>query len=178
MNKHSSLLRTVLHTCTLLFLCFSVPVYAFQADTSAYQTQRLKVNSLLAQRSAKFGQYDQSLSQRTGIFGLQTKQDIQNSNEILRQIVLNDNNIFKELKILMEYKDQQVQMIQRNASNTNGRIQSYMASIKKLQDQNELLKREAGNAKDTRMLAIYIIIFLGLTLAGSTYFFKKKLKAG
>jgi len=178
MNKHSSPLRLLLYTCTLLFLCVSAPVYAIQADTSAYQTQRLKVNSLLAQRSAKFGQYDQSLSQRTGIFGLQTKQDIQNSNEILRQIVLNDNNIFKELKILMEYKDQQVQMIQRNASSTNSRIQSYMTSIKKLQDQNELLKNEAGSAKDTRMLAIYIIIFLGLTLAGSIYFFRKKLKTG
>lgn len=177
MNKHLSLPYILLHTCAIFFLFFSAPVYA-QTDTSAYQAQRLKVNSLLAQRSAKFGQYDQSLNQRTGIFGLQTKQDIQNSNEILRQIVLNDNNIFKELKILMEYKDQQVQMIQRNASNSNSRIQSYMASIKKLQDQNELLKKEAGNAKDTRTLAIFIIIFLGLTLAVSIYFFQKKIKAG
>jgi hypothetical protein len=52
----------------VLFLAISCQVSA-QVDTSAYQTQRLKVNALLNQRSAKFGQYDQSLDTRTGIFG-------------------------------------------------------------------------------------------------------------
>jgi hypothetical protein len=62
----------------VLFLAISCQVSA-QVDTSAYQTQRLKVNALLNQRSAKFGQYDQSLDTRTGIFGFQTKSDVKNT---------------------------------------------------------------------------------------------------
>ena len=161
----------------LFICCISFSARAFQADTSAYQTQRLKVNSLLTERSNKFGQYDQSLDQRTGIFGFQTKQDIKNSNEILRQIVLNDNNIFKELKILMNYKDQEVQQAQRNANSTNSRIQSYRLSIKKLQDQNELLKKEAENLRGGRTLYIGITIFSLVALLGVVYFFRTKLKA-
>jgi hypothetical protein len=156
--------------------CISFSVRAFQADTSAYQTQRLKVNSLLTERSNKFGQYDQSLDQRTGIFGFQTKQDIKNSNEILRQIVLTDNYIFKELKILMDYKDREMQQARRNASNTNSRIQAYMLSIKKLQDQNELLRKEAENTRGGRILYISIAIFSLIALLGTVYFFRNKLR--
>lgn len=99
-------------------------MHAFaQQDTTAYTAQRAKVNSLLAERSAKFGQYDESLNQRTGIFGWQTKRDIKNSNEILRQVVLTDNNIFKELKVLMDYKDLQNQQKVAVADNSQERIE-------------------------------------------------------
>jgi peptidoglycan hydrolase CwlO-like protein len=141
-----------------------------QIDTSSYQNQRLKINSLLQERSARFGQYEQSLNERTGIFGFQTKQDIKNSNEILRQITLNDNNIFKEIKVLLDYKDLQVQQIQRTAQSNTERIQSYMAAIKKLQDQNEILRNqireqetESGNS------SFYVIIAMAVLLLAAAY---------
>jgi hypothetical protein len=177
MIKLLPFLRLPVLTFLAMFTCtcgISFSARAFQADTSAYQTQRLKVNSLLAERSNKFGQYDQSLDQRTGIFGFQTKQDIKNSNEILREIVLNDNNIFKELKILMNYKDQEVQQAQRDARSINSRIQSYMLSIKKLQDQNELLKKEAETGKGGQLLSVSIAILSLIALVWTIYFFKKK----
>ena len=55
----------------------------------------------LADRTAKFGQYSQSLSMHTGIFGLQTKKDIRRSNDILMDIVKTDDSIYTELKILL-----------------------------------------------------------------------------
>src|SRR5690554_7464066 len=64
-------------------------------DTLAYEIQRQRVNTLLDQRSARFGQFDQSLNSRTGIFGLKTKKDMQNSIDILKEIVITDNNIFR-----------------------------------------------------------------------------------
>lgn len=160
----------------LLLLGFSLQAAAFQSDTSAYQLQRLKINGLLAERSTRFGQYDQSLDARTGIFGFQTKRDIKNSNEILRQIVLNDNNIFKELKILMDYKDQEVKEVINTANSTNSRIQAYMLSIKKLQDQNQFLKKEAQQLERGKTFYHYIIIFLVLALGGTGYVLLKKLK--
>ncbi|MCZ4243673.1 hypothetical protein [Pedobacter punctiformis] len=147
-----------------------------QQDTSAYQIQRTKINSLLNERSAKFGQYDQSLNEKTGIFGWQTKKDIKNSNEILRQIVLNDNDIFKELKILMDYKDLQNQKVVVDANNSEERIENYMRTIKKLQDQNTQLKSEVTGNTGFKNISVYIIVFLILVMSGGTYFFYKKLK--
>ena len=159
----------------LLFcLTFSYTAVAQSNDTSAYLTQRLKINSLLADRSARFGQYDLSLNARTGIFGLQTKQDLKNSNEILRAIILNDNNIFRELKILMNYKDQQVQQVQSTASSTKKRIAGYMLSIKNLQEQNDILKQRADKIEAKSNTSTYIIILLSLIIvAGGIYFYNK-----
>ena len=157
----------------LLFigLSLAVPVMAAQTDTSAYQTQRLKINALLAERSSRFGQYDLSLSARTGIFGLQTKNDLKNSNEILRQIILDDNNIFRELKILMNYKDQEVQQVQSNASANKKRIEGYMLAIRKLQDQNDRLKADTSVVTEKKDNSTYIIIFLSVVIiAGGIYF--------
>lgn len=159
-----------------LFVGMAMNAAAFQSDTSAYQIQRLKINGLLSERSTRFGQYDQSLDARTGIFGFQTKRDIKNSNEILRQIVLNDNNIFRELKILMDYKDQEVKNVIINANSTNERIEGYMMSIKKLQDQNQNLRKEALSIEKGKRFYHYVIIFLSLALVGSVLFFLKKLK--
>ena len=161
----------------LLFcLTFRYRAVAQSNDTSAYLTQRLKINSLLADRSARFGQYDLSLNARTGIFGLQTKQDLKNSNEILRAIILNDNNIFRELKILMNYKDQQVQQVQSTASSTKKRIAGYMLSIKNLQEQNEMLKERADKVEAKSNTSTYIIILLSLIIVGGGIFFYTKLK--
>lgn len=160
----------------LLLICISFDALALQTDTSAYQTQRLRINALLAERSAKFGQYEESLNARTGIFGFQTKNDIRNSNEILRQIVLNDNNIFRELKTLMDYKDLEVTAVKSNADQTNNRIRSYQLAIKTLQDQNEQLRQEAKVLSKSKVFSNTVIILLLLSLVGLAWFFLKKLK--
>lgn len=163
----------------LLFITisFSLTAMALPADTSAYHLQRSKINALLAERSAKFGQYDLSLSARTGIFGLQTKNDLKNSNEILRGIILNDNNIFRELKSLMDYKEQEVQQVQNNASTTQKRIQGYMAAIKNLQQENDKLKAETAKVTKKSDTELYIIITLAfIIIAGSIGFYAKTRK--
>lgn len=150
-----------------LFILTGLNAYSIQPDTSAYQLQRVKINNLLAERSSRFGQYDLSLSARTGIFGLQTKNDLKNSNEILRSIILNDNNIFRELKVLMNYKDQEVSQAQNISINNRKRIEAYMLTIKKLQDQNESLKvKLAAAEKDTSSSSFFYIV-LGLLLLTS-----------
>jgi len=156
----------------MLFMCLLCLAFSSQAqvDTNSYQTQRFKINELLKERSARFGQYDQSLNQRTGIFGFQTKKDIKNSNEILRQIVLNDNNIFKELKVLLEYKDLQVQQVQSTAKASNERISAYMAAIKKLQDQNEILRKQLSEQeKESGNTSFYVILLMAALLVAAGY---------
>lgn len=133
-----------------------------QQDSSTYQVQRVKINGLLNQRSLKFGQYDESLKQRSGIFGLQTKKDLRNSNDILRSVVLNDNQIFKEIKVLMEYKDLQNQQKLANAGSDAARMNGYMQTIKKLQEQQEKLnshiaaKNHPGNGFITAVIGLVL----------------------
>lgn len=160
----------------MFLMAFSIQGHA-QNDSAAYQSQRIKINALLMQRSAKFGQYEQSLTARTGIFGFQTKNDIKNSNEILREIALNDNNIFRELKVLMDYKDVQVQQVQNTAAINNDRIQRYMLAIKKLQDRNYELKLRLQKQSLRQNVLYYAGGLLILICAGLIYILLKKIKA-
>jgi hypothetical protein len=158
----------------LLFVLTSATILNLKAqDTSAYELQRAKINALLAERSAKFGQYDKSLTTKTGIFGFQTKKDIRNSNEILRQIVLNDNEIFTQLKVLMDYKDLQAEQIKSTVNTNSESILSYRRTIKQLQDQSKKLTKELDKAEASSSLAH---LFMGLSLIGCivlTYFLNK-----
>ena len=145
-----------------LLIIVSLTEVTFAQDSTAYELQRNKINSLLAERSAKFGQYEESLSARTGIFGFQTKKDIKNSNEILRQIALNDNAIFTELKVLLDYKDLQFQQVKSNVDHNELRIDSYKRTIRDLQVKNEELldynKKTDKNASYLQfLLALFII---------------------
>ncbi len=160
----------------LLLFFFVLPATVLAQDSSAYELQRNKINSLLAQRSARFGQYQKSLNARTGIFGMQTKKDIKNSNEILRQIALNDNNIFRELKILMEYKEMQVQQVQNTAEAYNDRIQRYMQAIKKLQDKNESLKLVVAESERQQTFLHYVIACLAIAFFGTVIIMYGKIR--
>lgn len=160
----------------LLLFFFVLPVAVLAQDSTAYELQRNKINALLAQRSARFGQYQQSLGTRTGIFGMQTKKDIKNSNEILRQIALNDNNIFRELKILMEYKEMQVQQVQSTAVAYNERIQRYTQAIKKLQDKNEQLKLVVSESARQQTFLQYVIACLAIAFFGTVIVMYSKIR--
>jgi hypothetical protein len=145
----------------LILVCTVHSLSSFAQDTTAYEIQRLKVNALLAERSAKFGQYDNSLNERTGIFGFQTKRDIRNSNEILRQIALTDNDIFKELKVLLDYKDMLVQQVKTTNTSNSESILNYRRTIKDLQTQNQDLSDKLEKAENSSTIAhVFMAIFL------------------
>lgn len=145
----------------ILLTCFLFKINAYSQDSTAYELQRNKINALLAERSAKFGQYDESLNARTGIFGFQTKRDIKNSNEILRQIAINDNNIFSELKVLLDYKDLQFQEVKSNVDHHQVRIDSYKKTIRDLQVKNEeLLAYNQKIGKSNDYLQLFLALFV------------------
>jgi hypothetical protein len=155
------------------FLClFFTDVFAqANTDSVAYQRQRQKINDMLAVRSQKFGQYDKSLSEHTGIFGFQTKKDIRRSNDILMDIVKTDNAIYAQLKILLEYRtfqQSQVQDKSKEAENTAlesmytiNRLQNQLDKLKKEQDENIRLQDKASlNFKIIVFILVGIILFL------------------
>ena len=152
----------------LTFFLASAQCTLAQSDSSAYQLQRKKINDLLSQRSEKFGQYDQSLKLQTGIFGLKTKKDMQRSNDILTDIVLNDNTIFKELKILLDFKDLEKSTIESRSTQNQYRIGKYMETITKLQNEQDRLQRDIKLLEKSRLnykWIIFISLLVGSALA-------------
>ena len=110
----------LMRACLFVFMLAIHSSMAIAENTpSAYQTQRLKINSLLDRRSEKFDQYQNSLSKRTGIFGLKTKKDMQRSINILSEITETDNVILKELKTLFEYKDMERVTVESRAETSD-----------------------------------------------------------
>lgn len=151
-------------------------LFAQHTDSSAYHAQRAKVNKLLDQRSNSFGQYDASLGKRTGIFGMKTKRDMQASNDILRQIVLTDNDIFSELKILLDYKDFEKNQVQTKADDTEGRINRYQTTITRLQQNNESLKIETEKTVlKADKLFNYLLITIFILIISIWYLIKSKI---
>lgn len=150
---------------------------ALAQDPTAYELQRNKVNALLSQRSVKFGQYQKSLNSKTGIFGLQTKKDIKNSNEILRQITLHDNNIFRELKVLMDYKEMQVQQVQSTAQATTEKVERFTLAIDKLKERNAALNAQVVEQAANQKILYYVIAGLAALFLVTVIFFSLRLRA-
>jgi len=157
----------------LCILClFPILVFAQKSnsDSLAYQLQRAKINQMLESRRQKFGQYDESLKKHTGIFGLQTKKDIRRSNDILMDIVKTDDDIFRELKILMDYRVFQQQQAQTHSTQSETATLAYMTTINKLREQIDQLKLEAEKEKTHQTSLLRILIGVIVLLFVSTLY--------
>ena len=148
-----------------LFSVFIADVYAqVNTDSLAYQLQRKKINGMLDIRRQKFGQYDESLSQQTGIFGLQTKKDIKRSNDILMDIVKTDDDIFQQLKILLDYRTFQQKQVESHSNQADSSNIGFMNEINKLRLQNDKLVHDAEIADQERQkkTQMSLLIIIGL----------------
>ena len=144
--------------CVLCLLPVLVFAQKSNSDSLAYQLQRAKINQMLENRRQKFGQYDQSLKMHTGIFGLQTKKDIRRSNDILMDIVKTDDDIFRELKILMDYRVFQQQQAQTHSTESENVTLAYMNTINRLRGQIDQLKQEAQQEKVHQQNLLRILV--------------------
>ncbi len=154
--------KKIILTC---LVCLSTIVVFAQEknDSLAYQLQRQKINNMLDQRALKFGQYQESLGKRTGIFGLQTKKDIRRSDDILMDIVKTDNAIYRELKILFDYTIFQRTQVQSHSKEAEKSNLGYMTTINRLRAQVDQLKADAAKQQQGQeKTRLQFIIALGL----------------
>lgn len=139
-------------------------------DSLTFEAQRARVNQLLDSRSKRFGEYATSLEKKTGVFGLfKTKKDMQKSNDILRELVINDNNIFLETRKLLDLKDAQSERYQKLASEYDQQVSAYMKTINKLQNENDKLRGEISQLQDVDQGSdnkLFFAIVLILILVG------------
>jgi hypothetical protein len=162
-------------SCLMCFLCASSFAQKTNPDSLAYQLQRKKINDMLDVRKQKFGQYDESLSKHTGIFGMQTKKDIRRSNDILTDIVHSDEDIFREIKILLDYRTSQQQTVQSHSVESEKINLAFMNTINRLRQQADQLKQDALKDKQQqeKTQQVHIIIFV-LMLGSILYLLMRK----
>jgi hypothetical protein len=155
-------------------LLFGACVFAqVNTDSVAYNKQRNKINAMLADRKVKFSQYDSSLTKRSGIFHMQTKNDIRKSNDILMDIVSTDDEIFIELKKLFDYRTSQLnytayqkKQVENNVKEVEKARIGYMNTINSYRKQNEALSAQLKKQSEDyeKRKALYMIVF-GFMLA-------------
>lgn len=100
---------------------------------------------------------------------------MQASNDILTEIALTDNNIFSELKILLDYKDFEKKEVEHRAETVEGRIDRFQSTITRLQQENDKLKveieKQAGQANT---MVIYLLSSIFALLISVIYAFRMK----
>ncbi|WP_053003516.1 hypothetical protein [Sphingobacterium sp. Ag1] len=156
----------------VLFCFFEQAKSQNNPDSSSFDVQRSRVNDLLDARQQKFGAYDTSLTQKTGLFGLfKSKGDMQKSIDILKDIVITDNNIFLETQKLLKIKDFEKDKFQQLATDYDKQVSAYIGTISKLQKENEKLRAQidktSGNGGISHILlyiALLVIAVLGYLL--------------
>jgi exonuclease VII small subunit len=162
----------------LLFVLITLtsPSFAYQSvDSLTYMLQKNKINQMLEQRSAKFGEYDQSLSSRTGIFGLKTKRDMQKSIDILADIIFTDNTILKETKTLLDYQTFQKKQVVSQGKDFENRNLEFMRTINKIETQNDKLQTEVSEFKKGKKFYQLIAYALGLAIISFALFVFRKI---
>ncbi|GAA4808480.1 hypothetical protein GCM10023231_42200 [Olivibacter ginsenosidimutans] len=168
-------MKTISFIC-ITFLISNYCLAATKADSTAYEKQRERVNQLLDQRHQRFGEFDASLKARTGIFGLKRKKDMQASIDILKEIVLTDNNIFKETKALLDFKDLEKQAIAGQASESGERITGYINTISKLQRNQDKMEQEISVLQKRNIVYLNLLLFAFLGIVILTFILVKRLK--
>lgn len=150
-------------------ICIYPATFAQKTDSTKFDLQRERVNKMIEARSNRFGDFDKSIKQKTGVFGIfKTKKDMQNSIEILKSIVIADNNILLETKKLIDIKDNEQLFLNQQNQQFESQITGYINTISKLQEENEKLKEQWKNqqnliSKNTLFICI-IFILVGLLI--------------
>ncbi|MBE8719912.1 hypothetical protein [Sphingobacterium pedocola] len=165
-------MKKILYFIILIGLGHPLFSQNLQVDSASFEQQRKRVNTLLDERSRKFEEYNISLDQKTGVFGIfKTKGDMQKSIDILKMIVINDNKIFIETRKLLALKDDERARFQKLATEFDTQVTAYMKTISKLQQENDRFKEEIKtqeskglNGNDTLYISFSIITVLGLII--------------
>lgn len=133
---------------------------AKESNESDKSKERLTI--LLKERTSKFDRYSVSITQRSGIFGNQTKKDLRQVNEILMDITQTDNVIFKELKRLLDYKDYEKGSAIQNFGAYDVEKTRYVAAIDTLNKQLEILKENKKNLQRQNSITGFFTLLLGI----------------
>jgi hypothetical protein len=136
--------------------------------SSKVLAQSLKINGLLSERRALYTEWKQALDQKSGIFGNQTKADLEEVNEILKKIIKKDNEIVEVLEATKDNDYQALaekynQIIEENRQLTHQKeaLEKKLAKEKAYQKTNHSqIQRSEGDKMLMGLIALFSILVL------------------
>jgi hypothetical protein len=160
-------------TYLLLFILFFQPLMGEIPDSN-----REELLGLLKERKDRFGNYSESLSKSSGIFGNRTKNDIRNSSNRLVEILEMDNRIMNALQRMLEYKSFEKQTLKLDLNSYENRIQNLSVLNDTLNKQTLLLiEQNKELQKKLRSHTIYFILLIVLLIATLGLWIRKIVKS-
>ena len=152
------------------FCCFHVTVA--QND----MMEKKKLYDLLEQRKQRFNSYSSSIEKRSGIFGNKTKKDLQQSNEILREVVRTDNDIINVLNRAVDFKTYEKVNLNYNVNENSQQLENLTRATDTLEKQVMFLKKENTTLQEDAKWAKAKIITLLIALMIMILFIRRKRK--
>ena len=90
---------------------------------------------------------------------------MQKSIDILKDIVITDNNIFLETQKLLKIKDFEKDKFQQLATDYDKQVSAYIGTISKLQKENEKLRSQVDKTSGNGGLS-NILLYIALVVIG------------
>ena len=158
----------------LFFTMVSLKIFA-QSD---------KMRILLSERATLYSNWKEALDQKSGIFGNQSKADLEEISEVLKKIIRKDNEILEELETSQTHDYQQLQKKYNELLQENEKLETSKKNFeKKLNEQKEYQKtnysqiERAEGDKILMGLLAFITIIILLIMYLKMARIKRKLKA-
>ncbi len=123
---------------------------------------RKELMDLLQERRERFDAYASSIEKRSGIFGNKTKKDMQQSNNVLTEIVRTDNRIIGVLNRTVDFRNYEKVTLGYDVQANTDRINSLLNSIDTLQKQVTVLNARKSQLSSGLLRMKMVTFFLGI----------------
>jgi hypothetical protein len=123
-----------------------------------------KLNKLVTERQQLHQQWQQSESQKSGIFGNRTKKDMIATNEWMARIIQKDNQIMEELEMLKEIETAELGFEKDDYKFIAQKQEQDIGKLKRaLADKDEEIAKEKSN-KRTYEWTTFIFFLISVSL--------------
>lgn len=130
-----------------------------------------KLEKLLEERDRMHREWKASESKKSGIFGNRTKKDMIETNEWMERIILRDNVIMEELKLLSDIEKTEITYEKNDYKFISQKQEREIGVLKRaLQEKDETIKSKASNKRTYEWTTF--IFFLSTALLGFLYWKK------
>lgn len=146
----------------LIFLLTAI-VLSIQSVAQSTPADRAQLMKLLEQRREKFDAYATSIEKHSGIFGNKTKKDMQQSNQVLTEIVRTDNMIISVLNRTVDFKNYEKVNLNYDVQAHAERVNKLLRSIDTLQKQVQILNANK-NYLSVKLQRLQFVMFFLVTL--------------
>lgn len=152
----------------MLYLILNITFSASAQDLNNASSDRRLMMEILNERKQKFSSYTESLDDRTGIFGMKTKKDIERSRKILIDIVKLDNRLISVLNRRLDYKDFEKTELSYNTVDQSRKIEelsrNFTLADNRMKKLGSDLEQAENEVRKRNMIITFLVILVSVLL--------------